>query len=217
MGNGALQLRFGRRLKRADEEAAMYPSYYIKNVQLNDDHIELAMKSWKLVMDAYPSQRFIDAKQVEGFEHPTCLTWFYEKFYNRFFELCPEATKYFKDVSIVKQGRLIAAVISGCLRDVRKPEMLKQHLVAMVKSHHPKGVKVELYGFMGLALIETLEYILGTEIFDEKTKIAWVHLYSVLLSNIVPAMYDLDHGIVPAEVDKSTSSVAKSTQKKCPF
>lgn len=194
----------------------MYPSYYIKDVKLSDTHIDLALKSWRLVMEAFPSQRFMDAKLAEGFEHPTSLTWFYETFYNRFFEICPAAKVFFKDVSIVKQGRLIAAVISSCLNSVKKPAILKRQLEAMVISHYPQGIKVELYGFMGLALIDALEHVLGSELFDETTKVAWIHIYSLLLSIIIPAMYNLDHGIVIAE-DTSSVDIDKSMRKKCPF
>ena len=52
--------------------------------------------------------------------------------------------------------------------------------------HVSYNVKAEHYGTVGLALVTTLERTLGNH-FDAQTKAAWVELWSLICTVMIPA------------------------------
>jgi hemoglobin-like flavoprotein len=59
-------------------------------------------------------------------------------------------------------------------------------LVDLAARHVSYNVKAAHYGTVGLGLVTTLERTLGSH-FDEKTKAAWVELWSLMCTVMIPA------------------------------
>jgi len=179
------------------------PEYYVKDVVLADEDIELAKESWMIVMSGDNTKPFLTRLEADPneFRYSSTLTWFYDAFYEKFFEVCPDAEPMFHKVSMLKQGRLIAAVISSSLDSLKNPAHLEEKLIKNTKRHNGKGIKSEWYSKMGDALIQTLELVIGSELFTAATKNAWERIYSYLLSIILPV--SVEHEISEMRVSRS--------------
>ena len=137
------------------------PSYYIENVVITKEDMEGASASWQIIMNAVDTVPFLEAKKDPNFQYYSALTWFFDSFYGKFFELCPEARPLFVHITISSQGRLLAGVISSALGLLRDKNQLYKRLSAMTEKHSIKGAKSYQYGLMGTALIWGMKLVLG--------------------------------------------------------
>ena len=135
--------------------------------------------------ETVPFKERLSKKCENNFSYTSVLTWFYDAFYNRFFEICPDAQPLFHNVSMVSQGRLIAGVISSAINLLKVPTKLREKLTENTIRHNGKGIKSEWYSKMGEALIWALHHVIG-DVFDEATTVAWKRIYSFMLSIILP-------------------------------
>ena len=181
MGNSNTPLA----IDRTEEELTMLmmPPYYIKNVLVTDEDIGLARASWKLVIDG-TSENFLHLKDKPGFDAPSCLTWFYDIFYKRLFDVNPSVKKYFKS-NIQSQGRVLMGVISTTLSQLKDPEAFNTLLVNLAHVHSKRAIRGMQYGIMGDVLFWTLKYCLGTQ-YNSIMHFAWVKIFSYMLRIIVP-------------------------------
>ena len=182
-----------------------FPSYYIRDVEITSADIEITKTSWGLIMSGVETKPFHVAKLDPNFKHSSLLTWFFDSFYERFFVLSPEARPMFAHISISAQGRLLAGVISSALGLLRNKDQLHKRLEAMTLKHSMKGVKASQYGTMGAALVWAMELVLG-ELFTEAVSTAWLRVYSLLLSVIVPVAvgYEFEQTRSMASQDRSS-------------
>ena len=186
MGNiTSLQMKYNKLSSIPVVEDGDYPPYYIPNVCLTDADMAKATSSWNLIMGSTNTTPFMEAQRNSNFNYASCLLWFFDVFYERFFELSPEALPLFSFVSITSQGRLVAGVISSALGLLQSPQLLRDRLTLMTSKHKRRGVRPDQYGKMGAALIWAMRIVLG-ESFLEEHRVAWTRLYSYLLSIIVP-------------------------------
>jgi hemoglobin-like flavoprotein len=172
---------------------SIVPDYYIENCIPTEDDIFHASKAWNKVMAEDNTKPFRDIKANDPtFEYSSSLTWFYDVFYARFFELCPQAKPFFAKTSMLAQGRLIAGVISSSLMAVKEPDQLRKRLTHMTEKHNGKGIAAVKYGFMGNALLDALDRVLGPEDFDALARLAWIRIYTFMLNIILPIVVDYE-------------------------
>jgi len=185
-----------------------YPSYYVANVLLTNADEDLTNSSWKILMSGESTENFRANREHPSFHYSSCLTWFYDIFFSRFFYLSPDVVPMFENVSMVHQGKLLATVIASALNSLKKPVILRRKLIQLVSGHNGKGVKGVHYGNMGAALFWSLEQVLGTKIFNDETKQAWIRMYSFLLSIIIPPVvkFSLGKDYVAEDVDENSST-----------
>jgi len=176
-----------------------FPTYYVDNVVINHQDVSLTTNSWNILMNGGPTIPFTRNSQHHDFNYSTSLSWFFDIFYERFFDLCPETRLMFAHVSIVSQGKLLAGVISSSLTHLSDTDRLKTRLLGMVKAHNGKGVKASYYGCMGDALVWALETVIGED-FSSQCKLSWYRVYSYLLSIILPE-------VVKYEIEMSRRSI----------
>jgi len=192
-------------LELAIEE--QFPSYYVRGVEITVSDIEVTKSSWALIMSGVDTNPFLEAKKNPNFQYSSLLTWFFDSFYERFFVLSPEARPMFAHISISAQGRLLAGVISSALGLLRNKDQLHSRLAAMTLKHSLKGVKASQYGTMGAALIWAMELVLG-DLFTDEVSTAWIRVYSLLLSVIVPIAVKYEFG------QRSGRSISQDAQSK---
>jgi len=126
--------------------------------------------------------------------------------------LAPEARPLFTHISLATQGRVLAGVISSSLGLLRNKDQLHKRLSSMTEKHSMKGTKSYQYGLMGEALIWGMERVLGDE-FTEFNRQCWVHVFSFLLSIIVPiaVKYEMS-GKMNSPRPSSTSTISETAR-----
>eukprot|EP01041_Mallomonas_annulata_P008037 gene8037-16473_t len=175
--------------------------YYVKNVELTKDDIDHSARVWRLLMSFDNTTPYLErkSKDPETFTYASTLTWFYDQFYKKFFELCPEAAIFFVHVTLTAQGRLIGGLITSALDSFKARERIKARLERLANAHNQTGIKPIHYCYMGEALLWALELVVGDP-FDNNAKLSWGRLYSYLLNIMLPIA--ITHEL--KEMEKST-------------
>eukprot|EP01041_Mallomonas_annulata_P000954 gene954-1850_t len=170
-----------------------YPDYFIENPIVTKRDVHLAATSWAYLMAHEKTAPFLDRKAVDAdsFEFASSLTWFYDAFYGRLFELSPESELVFAHISMVAQGKLIAALVMSSLDSAACPIKASERLTKIVSKFSHHGLQAQHYSDMGEALFWALELVIGPH-FDSPTKLAWIRLYSHILSIILPIAVTFD-------------------------
>lgn len=196
----------------------MMPPYYIKDVVVDDDDIILARISWRMIIEG-SSPAFNAIKSTPEFECSSCLTWFYDSFYKRLFDVNPSARPLFKN-NIQSQGRVLMGIISTALNQLRDPDSFAVMLVSLAHVHSKRGVRGMQYGIIGDVLFWTLSLCLG-DAYDPLTAIAWHKIFSYMLKIIVPVAVDdeiqeLKASFKPTIQQPSTQSAKESKSGPLP-
>ena len=169
--------------KQAIEDAM--PSYYVHDAVISDEESILAHEAWERVISTNTSAPFLMEQSQKGFQYASTLSWFFDVFYNRLFELSPITRPMFANISISAQGRLLAEVISSAIGLVNSEELLRARLMHVILRHNDRGIDASLYGVMGSALIYAFRIVLGAK-FNPESERAWIKIYSLLLKVIIP-------------------------------
>lgn len=213
MGGGISQLRS---VKEEDFESLvqlLMPDYYINDVFVIEDDIVLARASWKRILND-DSDEFKSLKNGPSeFSSPSCLTWFYDVFYLRLFDVNPSARPFFKGTNMQAQGRVLCGVISTALNQLKSPEGFVQLLTKLTHVHSERGIRGMQYGIIGEVLFWSLKHCLGDS-YDERTNQAWIKIFSYMLKIIVPVsladeineLNMIRKGIIPAYLQQTQTS-----------
>ena len=87
------------------------PAYHIKNVVVSDEDLVAAKASWDMIMnDLSPEYIRLKAADTEHLIPGSCLTWFYDSFYSRLFEIHPGCKHMFRG-SLKAQGKVLCKII----------------------------------------------------------------------------------------------------------
>ena len=188
------------------------PDYYVENVVISKEDIDGATASWNIIMTEESTVPFLEAKKDPRFNYFSVLSWFFDSFYEKFFQLAPEARPLFTHITLTSQGRLLAGVISSALGLLRNKDHLHKRLSSMTEKHSMKGAKSYQYGLMGKALIWGMEYVLG-EAFTEFCRRCWIHVFSFLLSIIVPIAVNYEMtGSITSPRPASASTISETAR-----
>jgi class 3 adenylate cyclase len=85
-------------------------------------------------------------------------------FYDKVFEIAPEARSLFRN-DMIEQGRLLTHMLGGIVYSLSRPEHLTSGLQKLGESHIAYGVKSEYYPAVKQAMMQTIDECLG----DSKT------------------------------------------------
>eukprot|EP01041_Mallomonas_annulata_P011805 gene11805-24736_t len=196
-----------RELNAEELTNLMMPPYYIRNVIVTDNDIILGRASWKKVADG-SSASYMAEKDKPDFQAASCLTWFYDSFYKRLFDVNPSARPLFKN-NLMSQGRVLMGIISTALNQLKEPETFTQMLINLAHTHSHRGVRGMQYGIAGDVLFWTLNKCLGPTDFDDATAKSWINIFSYMLSIIVPVAVEdeireielIRRGVLPSNLD----------------
>jgi hemoglobin-like flavoprotein len=103
-------------------------------------------------------------------------------FYDKLFELDPEAERLFAGTDMDAQGRKVMRMFAEIVRTLDRPEALVPELADLGRRHVHYGVRDSQYDSVGTALLWTLERGLGPA-FTPEVRNAWTEAY--LLISIV--------------------------------
>ena len=104
-------------------------------------------------------------------------------FYERLFELDPDARQLFAQTDMEAQGRKVMHMFAEIVRMLDQPEQLVPEVADLGRRHVRYGVRDDQYGSVGTALLWTLERGLGPD-FTPEVRDAWTEAY-LLCASIV--------------------------------
>jgi hemoglobin-like flavoprotein len=168
-----------------------YPSYVNVNPSITTEQFRSIQKSWKLIR----SGDYALFKEQTLVSDP--VGFWGLQFYDILFEMEPAVKPLFKNK--FQQGRMLTEMVDGALALLPGTfdEMLGEErleidsqlisvLQALAERHVQYQTKAKHYGPIGLAIVTTFERLLGDQ-FDDNTQAAWVELWSLICSVMIPA------------------------------
>ena len=172
----------GSKGKEKEEElVVVFPSYYIAEVDLALEDCVRARESWLLIVE--DSSPEFQAKKAT-LQASSCVSWFYDSFYDRLFQVAASTRPLFKNDMAV-QGKALVKMITAALGLLNETTQLVEALQGLAKGHADKGVVSSQYGVVGETLLWTLAKVLGAA-FTDDVKTSWLKIYCVMLSVILP-------------------------------
>lgn len=121
-----------------------------------------------------------DAKLLrDTFEIAVNDPTFGARFYARLFKSHPELAPMFNRNSPGAQQKVFAQKLAAIVDAVEDPEALRSELTAVARSHDQYGVKPEMYGWVGTALLETLEEAVARDWTPDADR-AWRKAYAAV-------------------------------------
>ncbi|KAJ8908853.1 hypothetical protein NDN08_005557 [Rhodosorus marinus] len=147
------------------------PEFCVASPEMTADRVALVKSSWERIF-------------AEG-DREAQLQSFAESFYGKLFELAPAVRPLFK-ADIRGQASKLGLLLSTAVRILDEDvDGLVATLQALARRHHNYGVRPEHYCAVGLALVGALQTELG-EKFEGEVQTSWVHLYSTIVSVMLP-------------------------------
>jgi hemoglobin-like flavoprotein len=104
---------------------------------------------------------------------------FVADFYDRLFVRFPETRTLFPATDMPKQHKKLLAALVLTIQNLRKPDVLAEHLKELGKRHVHYAVKPEHYPMVGAALLETFAAFLG-ERWTPEYQAAWADAYGAI-------------------------------------
>lgn len=168
-----------------------YPSYVNVNPSISTEQFRAIHKSWKLIR----SGDYALFKEQTLVSDP--VGFWGLQFYDILFEMEPAVKPLFKNK--FQQGKMLTemidsalALLPGTFDEMLGKERLEidaklvSVLQALAERHVQYQTKAKHYGPVGLAIVTTFDRMLGDQ-FDDYTKAAWVELWSLICSVMIPA------------------------------
>jgi hemoglobin-like flavoprotein len=112
-------------------------------------------------------------------------------FYDKLFELDPQARRLFATTDMEAQGRKVMAMFAEIVRTLDRPEELVSEVADLGRRHMHYGVQDSQYDSVGIALLWTLEQGLGPA-FTPEVRDAWTEAY-LLVSSILRRATTREH------------------------
>lgn len=140
MGGGASTAKQQHKLGKSQQAIVqlMMPLYF-DPVDCTQLEHQIAEQAWSLVLtDKTPE--FLAKKGTEGFNYTSCVTFFYDNFYCRLFDIHPASKELFKS-GMKGQGKFLVLMMSLTLSEYSKPDQFDKSLIKLAEIHYKKGVK----------------------------------------------------------------------------
>lgn len=192
----------------------LMPVYFIKD-DLTRVEVDIARESWKLILGC-PIQGelnpyFITCNIKETLGHQSTVSWFFDTFYKRFFDVHPCARPLFTG-GLKTQGRFMVKMITLLLSNLEDNSKFTEALVKLAEVHNQRGIKAIEYGVVGEILFYTLRTVLGPVAYDKTVHRAWVMVFSSMLKTLIPiaVQYEMTTGSKYQETRDYVSDDARS-------
>jgi serine/threonine protein kinase/hemoglobin-like flavoprotein/ferredoxin len=105
-------------------------------------------------------------------------------FYERVFELYPPAQGLFANTDMVTQRAMLIDMLAKVVKGFDRVEELLPEVRELGRRHISYGVLPVHYKYVGRALLDTLEEILG-EHFTPEVHVAWMEVYGILARTMI--------------------------------
>lgn len=116
------------------------------------------------------------------------------RFYNHLFEVAPSVRPLFRE-SLKVQGRALVKMVDVAVSMVDDLGSLVPALQDLAKRHVKYGARVPHYAVVGEVLLYALKTCLGEEHASLEVMNAWLTVYSVMMSVIIPSAWEEEHRV----------------------
>ena len=175
---------------------ALLPDYYVEGIVITADEVELARRSWQMVVDD-TSPEFCRLKsRPEGFEYRTCKHWFYDQFSvlsaesGRVPSQLYHATQPLKEKAISGMVEVLLSIYINQTADERHHSLRE---LAIVHAN-VRGVRCYQYALVGDMYMKTLQFCLGSG-YTAGVELAWQRIFSVTFEVLLPYALEAEHSI----------------------
>mmetsp|Transcript_15476 Transcript_15476/g.23038 ORF Transcript_15476/g.23038 Transcript_15476/m.23038 type:complete len:376 (-) Transcript_15476:131-1258(-) len=168
-------------LMTARSHEKFIPRYLNKDVVLVNKTLRDVNESWKDFLRGSSSafESYLETKNGKCTISP--LTFFYNKFYAKLFEICPSMRKLFNH-NMIAESRFLADLTCECagLYEVFSVNGGLYCIENLVEMYSKMGVRSEHYGPFSSALLYALSACLSPEKWQE-TRFAWFNVVSFVV------------------------------------
>lgn len=198
--------------KIAEKEMVKYlmPVYYIDE-KLTEEESKTAADAWNLILNDKSPEYLRRRSSEPNFPYNCCVTFFYDGYYSRLFDIHPNCRPLFKN-GMKAQGRFLVKMITLSLSEFEDPERFDRTLVKLAEVHYERGVRAcecqflsslniflwlnsllfFIDGIVGEVLLWSLRNALGPTIYTLAMHRIWVKIYSRMLTTILPIALALE-------------------------
>lgn len=114
------------------------PVYYIDE-KLTQEESKTAADAWNLILND-KSPEYLRRSSEPNFPYNCCVTFFYDGYYSRLFDIHPNCRPLFKN-GMKAQGRFLVKMITLSLSEFEDPERFDRTLVKLAEVHYERGVR----------------------------------------------------------------------------
>ena len=166
---------------------ALLPDYYVEGTVITPKDVELAKRSWEMIVeDSSPEFNRLQSRP-EGFEYKTCKLWFYDQFTVLSAESGRVPSRLYNATPKIKE-RAISGMINVLLSIyIDKTAEERHHCLRELAIVHAnqRGVRCYQYPLVGEMYMKTLQSCLGSG-YTEDVENAWQRIFSVTLEVLLP-------------------------------
>mmetsp|Transcript_16575 Transcript_16575/g.28060 ORF Transcript_16575/g.28060 Transcript_16575/m.28060 type:complete len:203 (+) Transcript_16575:149-757(+) len=141
MGSGTSTNNPANNLHKTESEIVklMFPLYYSAQAITKDEH-KLASDAWSDILND-KSPEFVNRKKTDkNFTYSSNVTFFYDTFYMRLFDIHPMSKNLFKN-GMRSQGKFLVKMITLALSEINDGVKFDKTLVKLAEVHNERGVK----------------------------------------------------------------------------
>ena len=130
-----------KKLKKSEEEMVrfMLPVYYVDE-EITKEEIKAASDTWDSILNDKAPEYLRRKAEEENFPYNCCVTFFYDSYYTRLFDIHPTCRPLFKS-GMKAQGRFLVKMISFSLSEFDNPEKFEKALIKLTEVHYHRGVR----------------------------------------------------------------------------
>lgn len=130
---------FHPRINENEMVKYLMPVYYIDE-DLTLEESKAASTAWDLILQD-KSPEYLRRKASEpNFPYGCCVTFFYDGYYSRLFDIHPNCRPLFKN-GMKAQGRFLVKMITLSLSEFEDRERFDRTLVKLAEVHYDRGVR----------------------------------------------------------------------------
>ena len=116
----------------------MMPVFYT-SLNVTPEERKAAADSWDLILNE-KSPEYLKCREDPNFQYQSCVTFFYDSFYLRLFDIHPLCRALFKN-GMKSQGKFLVKMISLALSELDDAEKFDKNLHKLAEVHYQRGVK----------------------------------------------------------------------------
>jgi len=165
----------------AHEPDSTHPSSSRSGSSKLDEIWSLSEKQKKLIKESWNSVITKDEQDPDPSKHGRSLL--FEKFYENLFHVSPSSKVLFEEKGVATQARALMHMLAMLVKSIDNPPI--KALKTLGAHHLIYGVEVHHYQSFGVALVDTLEAILGKNIITDETREAWLTLMGKIASLMI--------------------------------
>lgn len=185
--------------------------YFTKTTILNNNEILMMQQCWKHIMhDTCPN--YLHKKKYDiMFKYTSCITYFYDLFYDRMFIINTHCKTLF-EAGLKLKIQIIINVISTILHIFDDMAEFNTRIQCIANTHNKLGVDIIDYILFSDNICWTFEQVLGAELFNEQMYQILLQMFHKIYEVLLPlVILDKQISVGHENIHKKSNKYAKKT------